>query len=298
MANIASALITALRPKQWTKNLLLFAGVVFARHLTEADRLGRAAIAFCIFCCLSGVVYLVNDIADAEGDRQHPEKRNRPIASGALPVPIAVAAALCLSAGGLSASYLLNIRFGILATTYVVMMLAYSLALKHLVILDILIVALGFVMRGIGGIWAIELPGEKIPITPWFITCILFLALFIALCKGRHELLLLTEGAGNHRPVLNDYSHELLDQMVSVATTATIISYSLYVTLGVKPESARHHDYMIYTLPFVVYGIFRYLYLVYKRDEGGAPEVLLLKDVPMIVNILLWLITVLVVFYW
>lgn len=295
--NSLVALIQELRPKQWTKNLLLFAGLVFSRHLEELDRFARATAAFVLFCILSGVVYLVNDLADLEADRQHPQKRFRPLAAGLLPVPAAMAAALGLLALGLAGSFALNARFGTLATAYFLLMVAYSFALKHVVILDILIVAVGFVMRAVGGVWAIEHPGERIIITPWFVTCVLFLALFIAICKRRHELVLLSDSATDHRPVLDDYSHALLDQMVSVATTATVLSYALYVTLGVRPETVRHHEAMIFTVPFVLYGIFRYLFLVYKRQEGGSPELLLLKDIPLILNIVLWLIAMYAIFY-
>ncbi len=290
-------LIQELRPKQWTKNLLLFAGIVFSRHATEVDRLGRAGFAFVLFCALSSAVYVINDLADLEADRQHPTKKRRPLASGALSPSVAILTAIGLTVFGIAGSYLLNQGFGALATSYFILMLAYSLYLKHLVILDILIVAIGFVMRAIGGIWGIEYPGERIAITPWFVTCVLFLALFIAICKRRHELLLLTEEATTHRPVLGDYSQALLDQMVSVTTTATVLSYALYVTIGVNPEAVRHHDAMIFTLPFVIYGIFRYLFLVYKRDEGGAPELMLLQDLPMLINIGLWLAAMFYIFY-
>ncbi|MCX7624788.1 MAG: decaprenyl-phosphate phosphoribosyltransferase [Candidatus Sumerlaeaceae bacterium] len=291
------AIVVELRPKQWTKNLLLFAGLIFSRHALELDRVARAFLAFAFFCCLSGVVYLINDLADLEADRLHPTKRTRPLAAGELSPRIAKLVAGILALGGLAGSFALNVRFGILATFYLVLMLGYSWRLKHLVILDILIVAIGFVMRAVGGIWAIEYADEHIRITPWFLTCVLFLALFIAICKRRHELILLSDSATNHRPVLEDYSQPLLDQMVSVATAATVISYALYVTLGVRPETVRNHEYMIFTLPFVLYGIFRYLYLVYKRREGGAPEALLLQDGPLLVNLALWLLAMFWVFY-
>ncbi len=291
------ALIQELRPKQWTKNLLLLAGLIFSRHALEADRVLRATTAFVLFCCLSGVVYLINDLLDLDADRQHPLKRKRPLASGRIPVSSAIVTAVVLAVLGLAGAFALNVRFGTLGLIYLATMLAYSTRLKHVVILDILIVALGFVMRAVGGIWAIEYPGERIVITPWFVTCVLFLALFIAICKRRHELLLLTDSAMNHRPVLEDYSQQLLDQMVSVATAATVLSYALYVTLGVRPEAARHHEYMVFTVPFVIYGIFRYLYLVYKREEGGAPEALLLQDPPLLVNVVLWLVVMFFIFY-
>ncbi|MGB9691853.1 MAG: decaprenyl-phosphate phosphoribosyltransferase [Candidatus Sumerlaeaceae bacterium] len=297
MPGTIDALIEELRPKQWTKNLLLFAGLIFSRHALEADRILRAATAFFLFCCVSSVVYLINDLADLEADRQHPFKRKRPLASGAISPRLAAHVAGILALVGVAGSFALNMRFGLLGLLYLVTMIAYSLRLKHMVILDVLVVAIGFVMRAVGGILAIEYPEEKIRITPWFIVCVLFLALFIAICKRRHELLLLSDSATNHRPVLDDYSHQLLDQMVSVATAATVISYALYVTLGVRPEATRHHEFLIFTVPFVLYGIFRYLYLVYKREEGGAPEALLLQDLPLIVNILSWLVVMFVIFY-
>jgi len=286
-------LILAVRPKQWTKNLLLFAGVVFSGHIREWPRVLDAFWAFLIFCGLSGTVYLVNDLKDAENDRGHPLKRNRPIASGKLPVPAAIWAAVLMGAASILAGFLLNRDFGVLALIYLLVMIAYSIVLKHLVILDLLIVAMGFVARAVAGVWAIQNPGEPpIRITSWFITCILFLALFIVLCKRRHELILLSHAARQHRPVLEHYSPVFLDQMVNVATTATVMSYALYVTTGIQE---KQKEAMIYTLPFVLYGVFRYLYLVYKRDEGGAPETLLFKDVPLLICVLLWSISVVLI---
>ena len=287
-----TTIIHEMRPKQWSKNLLLFAGLVFSHNLGDWTRVTYALAAFAVFCCLSGAVYIINDIRDLESDRQHPLKSNRPIASGRLPVRTALLAAMILVVGSVVGSYAVNLRFGLIATLYFVLMVLYSLALKHVVILDLMIVALGFVIRAVAGVKAIELAGETIPITPWFITCVMFLALFIAICKRRHELLLLAESAANHRPVLEEYSQAFLDQMVSVATAATVISYALYVVLGVPQR-----DHMIWTLPFVLYGIFRYLYLVYKRDEGGTPEVMVLQDPALLINVLVWLATVGIILY-
>ncbi|MCX7718068.1 MAG: decaprenyl-phosphate phosphoribosyltransferase [Candidatus Sumerlaeaceae bacterium] len=290
-------IIEEMRPKQWTKNLLLFAGLVFSHNLTRWERVLEATAAFLVFCGLSGVVYIYNDIRDAASDRQHPLKQKRPIASGRLPVSTAWTAAVTVAAAALGGSLLLNAKFAGLALLYFFMMLTYSAVLKHLVILDLMVVAMGFVIRAVAGVKAIEHAGETIVITPWFITCVLFLALFIAICKRRHELVLLSDGARNHRPVLEHYSTAFVDQMVSVATAATVISYALYVTLGVSRTQVRHPELMIWTLPFVLYGIFRYLYLAYRRDEGGAPEALLLQDIPLLVNVLLWLATVSLIFY-
>jgi 4-hydroxybenzoate polyprenyltransferase len=290
-------IIEAMRPKQWTKNLLLFAGLVFSHNLTRWDRVLEAIAAFLVFCGLSGVVYIYNDIRDAPSDRQHPLKQKRPIASGRLPVGAAWVAAGIIATAALAGSWMLNAKFAGLALTYFVLMLAYSAVLKHVVILDLMVVAMGFVIRAVAGVKAIEHAGENIAITPWFITCVLFLALFIAICKRRHELVLLSDGARNHRPVLEHYSTAFVDQMVSVATAVTVISYALYVTLGVSRAQVRHPEWMIWTLPFVLYGIFRYLYLAYRRDEGGAPEALLLQDAPLLVNVLLWLATISLILY-
>ncbi len=291
------AILKTMRPKQWTKNLLLFAGLIFSHNLTDTSRGLRAVAAFVVFCILSGVVYFINDIKDLESDRNHPLKRQRPIASGELGVTTAIVVAGLLAAVGLAWAFTLNLKFAAITSVYFLLMIAYSFFLKHLVILDLMVVAMGFVIRSIAGIYAIENPGEHIPITPWFITCVLFLALFLAICKRRHELILLAGKATSHRPVLEHYSPAFLDQMVSVVTTATVMSYALYVTSGVKKESVHHHEHMIWTLPFVLYGIFRYLYLVYRRDEGGAPEALLLKDPGLIATVILWLVSILWVFY-
>jgi 4-hydroxybenzoate polyprenyltransferase len=287
-----TTIIHELRPKQWSKNLLLFAGLVFSHNLGDWVRVAYAIAAFAVFCGLSGAVYIINDIWDLESDRQHPLKANRPIASGRLPMRLASGVAVFLAFASLAGSYAINAGFGLVATLYFLLMVLYSVALKHVVILDLMIVALGFVIRAVAGVKAIELHGQHIPITPWFITCVMFLALFIAICKRRHELLLLAESAANHRPVLEEYSQAFLDQMVSVATAATVISYALYVVLGVP-----HREQMIWTLPFVLYGIFRYLYLVYKRDEGGTPEAMVLQDPGLLINVLVWLATVGVIFY-
>jgi 4-hydroxybenzoate polyprenyltransferase len=286
------ALIQSLRPKQWTKNLLLFAGVIFTANLKNPTLLGRSFAGFVIFCLLSGVVYIINDIKDAISDRNHPEKKNRPIASGRLSPGVAYAVIFILGIPSLAASFFLGLMFGICATVYVLLVTLYSLYLKHYVILDLMLVAMGFVLRAIAGIAVIRTPGYVPEITPWFFSCTLFLALFLAICKRRHEILLLNSGATEHRPVLEEYSPAFLDQMVAITTTATIMSYALWSTVG------KFVNYkMFYTLPFVLYGILRYLYLVYKKEEGGAPEIILLKDRSLLIDILLWLIFTIFLLY-
>ena len=289
-----AVIIRAMRPKQWIKNLLLFAGLVFSHNVTSPARVFAALAGFAVFCLLSGVVYLVNDIRDLENDRKHPLKCRRPIASGELSVPMAAGVAAIAGIGALAWALLINWQFGLCALLYLALMLGYSAGLKHAVILDLLIVAFGFVIRAIAGVKAIQFTGEEIPITPWFKLCILSLALFLVICKRRHELLLLSGNAAHHRPVLEHYSQAFLDQLVSVSTSATLISYALYVALGVA--GTPNAEYMIYTLPFVLYGIFRYLYLVYKREEGGAPESTLFQDPALLANVALWMIAVVLLY--
>lgn len=289
-----------MRPKQWTKNGLLFAGLVFSGYMREPGRWVAAIAGFAVFCALSGVVYIYNDLRDVESDRLHPRKRRRPIASGNLPVGAAWAGGLAVASAGLVSAFALNRGFGLVATTYFVLMLLYSAVLKHMVVLDLLVVAVGFVIRAIAGVRAIELPGESIPVTPWFLVCIMFGAFFIVICKRRHELLLLTGDAAGHRPVLEYYSEPFLDQMVSLATAGTVVSYALYAILGVQsgpgPRPA-HPEWLVYTVPIVLYGVCRYLYLVYRRDEGGAPESLLLQDRAILATVLTWIAFVTVIFY-
>lgn len=288
---MVKALFQALRPKQWTKNLLLFAGIIFSRNLSNLDMVRNVVLAFVDFCLLSGVVYLINDIKDRDTDREHPEKRLRPIASGALSVRVAIISAVVLSLVGVGGAFLITVSYGICAVVYVVLLVAYSLHLKHVVILDIMVLSVGYVLRAVAGVAAIRIANAEIVITPWFIACTLFLALFIVICKRRHELVLLDNRAGNHRRVLQEYSPAFLDQMVAVTTSATVISYALWTTLG------QFKGNMVYTLPFVVYGIFRYLYIVYRKEEGGAPEIAFLQDRSLLINVFLWLIAVILLLY-
>ncbi len=292
MASFWSVLLT-MRPRQWIKNLLIFAGMVYAGKMTHGPSVARAVAAFVLFSALSGVVYIVNDIFDIEQDRHHPTKSKRPIASGRLAVGTAWLAAAGIALAALALSFWMSPPFGLCALVYVCMMFAYSLRLKAVVILDVLILAIGFVLRALAGTLVIS-----VETTPWFLSCVLFLALFIAICKRRHELLLLNDRAGHHRAVLRDYSTELLDQMVSASTAAAVLSYALWA-VAAQSEHAPHPEFrgMILTVPFVVYGIFRYLFLVYHRREGGAPEVLFLTDRALLINVVLWLMVVVLLIY-
>ena len=284
-------LLVALRPNQWTKNLLIFAALIFAQRLFDLRTAAQAFAAFVIFCDLSGVVYLVNDIIDRESDRRHPLKSRRPIASGALPVRTAVIAAFVLGAAGLAGAFALSRQFGLVAAGYVALQGLYSGPLKHIVILDVLTLAIGFVLRAIAGAVAID-----VDISHWLFVCTILGALFIALAKRRHELVLLGEGAAHHRPILEEYTPYLVDQMISVVAASTLISYIFY-TISDETVAKFGTTWLDMTIPFALFGIFRYLYLIHRRDGGGNPSDLLFNDRPLLACVTLWVVTVVVIIY-
>jgi 4-hydroxybenzoate polyprenyltransferase len=285
-----TALVASLRPRQWVKNLFLFAGVVFGQKLLTPS-VFTAGAAFLIFCGLSGAVYLLNDVADREQDRLHPEKRKRPVAAGRLPVGVAVGAAVVLIVVGLGASVLLSGQFAMAALAYVVLLSAYSAWLKHLVIVDVLVVAIGFVLRAVAGALAVQ-----VAISGWLLICTILLALFLALGKRRHEVVSLESGAVRHRAILAEYSAALLDQMIAVVTASTVTAYALY-TMSPETVAKFHTALLPATLPFVLYGVFRYLYLLYQRQLGGNPSDAVLHDRALLVNTLLWMASVLLIIY-
>jgi len=288
---VISALFVSLRPKQWSKNLLVFAGLVFSRNLFDPTNFLRSLAGFVAFCLLSGAVYLVNDLADIESDRVHPLKRFRPIASGRLKPGAARVAAGVAAALALVGGFALDWRFGVIGLAYFLMQLAYSFKLKHMVVLDVMTVAAGFALRAVAGTVLVH-----VTISPWLFVCTILFALFIALAKRRHELLYLEGGGTAHRSVLEMYSESLLDQMMAVATSSTVIAYCLYT---IAPETVAKfgtHNLML-TVPFVLYGIYRYLYLVYRKEMGGAPEKVLFTDVPLIIDVVLWMASVVAVLY-
>ncbi len=284
-------LLISLRPGQWTKNLLVFAALIFGERLFDRTADLRVAMAFVIFCALSGVVYLVNDILDRENDRRHPLKARRPIASGALPVGTAAAAAVAIGAGALAAAFVLGVPFGIVAAAYVALQALYSGPLKQIVIIDVLTIAFGFVLRAVAGGVVIG-----VPISNWLLVCTILLALFIALAKRRHELVLLSDGAIGHRAILGEYSPYLLDQMISVVTASTLVAYIFY-TISAETEQKFGTPGLGLTIPFPLYGIFRYLYLVHRRDGGGSPAELLITDRPLLACVALWALAVIVIIY-
>jgi 4-hydroxybenzoate polyprenyltransferase len=284
-------LFISLRPGQWTKNLLVFAALVFAVRLFDPASVLVSLEAFAIFCALSGVVYLVNDVVDRETDRQHPLKCQRPIPSGALPVPLAVGVAVALGGASLAAAFLLGWRFGTISAGYLALMLLYSGSLKQIVILDVLAISIGFVLRAAAGAAAID-----VVISHWLFACTILLALFISLAKRRHELVLLASDAPTHRPILGEYSSYLLDQMIAIVAASTLIAYIFYTF---SPETVEKFgtSWLGLTIPFPLYGIFRYLYLVHRRDGGGSPAELLLNDRPLLVCVTLWVLTVVAIVY-
>jgi 4-hydroxybenzoate polyprenyltransferase len=284
-------LLISLRPGQWTKNLLVFAGLLFGRRLLDPTAIAGAFFAFVVFCTLSGVVYLMNDVADRESDRSHPLKARRPIASGELAVRTAVTAAIVLGAGALGAAALLGKWFAAVAAGYVLLQALYSGPLKHIVIIDVLTLAIGFVLRAVAGAVAVH-----VEISHWLLVCTVLLALFIALAKRRHEIVLLAGDAATHRPILGEYSPYLLDQMISVVTASTLIAYIFY-TVSPETQAKFGTPWLGLTIPFPLYGIFRYLYLVHRREGGGSPADLLLTDRPLLLCVALWAIAVAALIY-
>lgn len=288
---IAVNLLLSLRPAQWTKNLLIFAGLLFGKRLFDPHAVAEALVAFVVFCALSGVVYVINDIADRESDRNHPLKARRPIASGALPTATAAAAAGVIALIAFAVASTLGWRFTAVALAYVGLQALYSGPLKHIVIIDVLTLAIGFVLRAVAGAVAVE-----VEISHWLLVCTVLLALFIALAKRRHEIVLLAGDAAAHRPILGEYSPYLLDQMIAVVTASTLIAYIFY-TVSPETQTKFGTPWLGLTIPFPLYGIFRYLYLVHRREGGGSPADLLLTDRPLLLCVALWALAVAAIIY-
>jgi len=288
---LAVNLLLSVRPEQWTKNLFVLGPLMFGQRLLDTASVLKALAAFAIFCALSGVVYLINDVADREADRRHPIKKRRPIASGALSVPAALAAAAVLTAIAVPSAFLVRPQFGILAVSYLALLAVYSGPLKHAVIIDVLTIAIGFVLRAAAGALAIG-----VAVSHWLYVLIMLLALFLALSKRRHEIVLLADGATGHRRILEEYSPYLLDQMIAVVTASTIVAYAFYT---ISPETVAKFgsDLLGLTLPFPLYGIFRYLYLVHKKEGGGSPADMLLTDRPLLICVGLWAAVVALIIY-
>ena len=290
------ALLVTLRPKQWSKNLAVFVPFMFTlnqywRPFTPEmySMLASASLAFVIFCILSGSVYLMNDVSDLDKDRMHPTKRRRPLAAGELSARTAVAAASLLLVVVLCVSFVLQPLFALIGLLYVVINVAYSLVLKHVVILDVFAISAGFVLRVLAG--AVVIAVEP---SPWLYVVTILLSLFIGLNKRRNEILLLQDGAANHRATLSAYTLHLLDEMTGVVTSATVMAYSLYTFTA---ENLPKNHTMMLTIPFALYGIFRYLFLIHVKHEGGDPSELLIRDRPLLVAVTLWAVSVGLILY-
>ena len=281
----------SLRPRQWMKNLFIFAGILFSVNILVLPLLLKVIFACLVFCLLSGSVYIINDLVDLEQDKRHPVKSGRPLASGRLKRSHAISALAVFIPLSLGASYCLGTPFFLIALTYVVLQLAYSFSLKHIVILDVFAVAFGFVLRVVAGTVVIG-----VEISRWLLICTILLSLFLALSKRKHEMLLLKEQAHNHRKVLAEYGPHLLDEMISVVTASTVLAYALY-TMSEETVGKFGTENLILTAPFVLYGIFRYQYLVHQERVDGNPENILVTDKPLLIAVFLWAVTVGIILY-
>lgn len=290
------SLLLALRPKQWTKNLLVPASLVFAlgdRHQHLGLSVGWATLqAVLLFCAVSSGIYLLNDLRDVRLDREHPIKRKRPIAAGELSIGAALVAALILLAGGLSGGFALRPALGWVLSGYVVMQIAYTFGLKRVALVDIFVIAAGFVLRALAGAVAID-----VPISPWLLLCTLLLALFLALCKRRHEKVVLQDLGASTRESMAGYHAKLLDQLIAVVSAATIVTYSIY-TLWPETVEKFGTSMLGFTIPFVLFGLFRYLDLVYRHEKGDRPEQILLTDLPLLIDLALYAVTAGAVLLW
>lgn len=283
-------ILKSLRPKQWTKNGFVFAALIFDIKLFQTEPFVKTLYGFLVLCFLSGTVYLINDLVDVEKDRQHPTKRNRPIASGRVPIRVAIISAIILSVVCLSLSFWLDPTFGVIAFGYWLLQIAYSLLLKNIVIVDVLTVAGGFVLRVAAGVVLVE--AERF--SPWLYVFTVLLALFLVLGKRRQELALLKDHATNTRAILDEYNLPFLDEMMAIVTAGTVMTYSFYTFSA--PNLPDNHLMML-TIPFVLYGIFRYLYVIHVQGNGGAPDEVLLVDRPLQVSIILFTLTAIAILY-
>lgn len=285
------ALLKLARPPQWLKNGIILLALIFAGEMTHPKKVELALLAIAIFCLLSSAVYTFNDLIDRKNDRKHPLKKNRPIASGKISIGTAVTVVVILCSVGLAAAWLINTNFFMTAVVFLGFNLLYTLWLKNIVIVDVMAVALSFVVRAYAGAFAIDVPASK-----WMLINTLLLALFLGFGKRRHELVVLEEGAAAHRKILGKYSPYLLDQLIAVVTPSVLVMYMLY-SFSTEVSLKLGTQNLFATIPFVVYGLFRYLYLIHKEEKGGSPTHVLISDLPIMITVLLWLITSSLVLY-
>ncbi|HOQ36890.1 MAG TPA: decaprenyl-phosphate phosphoribosyltransferase [Acetivibrio sp.] len=278
--------VCLVRPKQWIKNLFVFSALIFAKLVFEPAYLKTVFLAFLCFCMISSCVYILNDIIDADNDRLHPKKRTRPIASGLISKGEALVFLAVLLPVAIISGFLLHMYFGLILLVYFINNILYSIAVKHMVILDVMSIAVGFLLRVIGGGVVIE-----VYISQWILLCTLLLSLFLGFSKRRNELVVLENGADSHRKILKEYSLEFIDNMLSIVTASTVMAYSLYTF------SSKNNYFMMLTIPFVLYGIFRYQYIIYMKKEGGSPEETVLSDIPLMLCIFLWVAISVIILY-
>jgi len=279
-----------MRPKQWVKNVVIFAPLVFDVKLLDLRYLAQTIAGFVLLCLVSGTVYLINDLADVEKDRQHPKKRYRPLASGQLGISVAIVAAVVIPLVALPLGFLLPLAFGAILTSYLLIQIAYSFWLKNVVIIDVMLIAAGFLLRVAAGVPLVD--AERF--SPWLYICMTLLALLVGFGKRRHELVLLKENANAHRHSLEEYNLSLLDHVISIVTASTLVAYAFYTFSA--PNLPPNHTMML-TIPFVLYAIFRYLYLIHVKGMGGAPEEIAFSDRPLQITFLLWGLSVVIVMY-
>ena len=284
------SMIALLRPNQWIKNIVIFGALIFAREFTDWVNVSRAFYAFVIFCLLSSTIYIVNDIIDRDTDRSHPLKKGRPLAAGAISPPTAWVMAAVIGAIGLALTSTMPRPVIYTALVFLAFNALYSLVLKKIVIIDVRAVAVSFVIRAVAGSFAIAVPNSS-----WLVACAFLLALFIGFGKRRHETVTLGEDAGSHRVSLKKYSPYFLDQLIGVVTASTVVAYTFY-TLSPEIKQKLGVSHLELTIPFVLYGVFRYLYLIHQEEKGGSPTEVLLSDIPILINIVLWFLSVMAIF--
>lgn len=288
-------LILAMRPQQWTKNLVIFAGLVFSQSLDNGMLVWKSVEAFVVFCILSGMIYIINDIADLEKDRLHETKRLRPLPAGKLRVNEAAVFVAIVSIAALVVSFFVGVKFFVVAVVFFLFNILYSFLLKRVVLLDVLSISLSFLMRAIAGVEALNAIDESIELSPWLLICTLFLSLFLGFCKRRHELMSMAD-ASAHREALGEYTPQLLDQLVGMTASGAVFSYSIYT---IWPETVEKFGTtnLLYTIPLVLLGVMRYLYLVYRQDKGGSPSDLLLTEKFLLIDVFAWVMLVIAIFY-
>ncbi len=286
-------ILVSMRPKQWTKNLVLFAGVVFSRHFLSPSFLKHSFYGFLLFCALSGAIYVLNDVIDRKRDREHPVKRERPIASGALSPVLAVVVSTVIIGASIWISWFFGPEFFVISAVFIALNIAYSFALKDIVILDAFSISFSFLLRAAAGVAVLKPLVPEVELSPWLLICTLFLSLFLAFCKRRSEMMLLEQAEG-HRESLKEYSLRLLDQLVILSAGTALISYSIYT---VWPGTVEKFGTMnlVYTIPFVVFGIMRYLYLVYQKNKGGDPSGVLIMERSILIDVFLWFVVTIVI---